>query len=106
MWSGESAIGNRLSSAHPDGLTTVVGVVEDARLGGAVEAVPPTFYVPFAQLEERGWGWMRRSFYVIVRTDGSAEALAPAVRRALASIDPAIPLRGGCSPRGQSRPSS
>ena len=92
MWPGQDAIGKRLGSAHPDGLSTVIGIVADARLGGVAEPVPPTFYVTFAQLEERGWAWTRRSFFVLARTQGDAAPLAGAVRRVVASIDPAIPL--------------
>ena len=92
MWPGQSAIGKRLSSAHPDGLSTVIGVVADVRLGGASQAAPPTFYVTFAQLEERAWAWTRRSFFVLARTDGDAARLAAAIRRVVSSIDPSIPL--------------
>jgi putative ABC transport system permease protein len=92
MWPGQDPIGKRLGSAHPDGLSTVIGIVADARLGGVAEPVPPTFYVTFAQLEERGWAWTRRSFFVLARTQEDAAPLAGAVRRVVASIDPSIPL--------------
>ena len=92
MWPGENPIGKRLSSAQPDALSTVIGVVADVRLGGVAEPVPPTFYVSFAQLEERAWDWTRRSFFVLARTQGDAAALGGAVRRVVSSIDPSIPL--------------
>jgi predicted permease len=92
LWPGQNPIGKRLSSAHPDGLSTVIGVVADARLGGAAQPVPPTFYVTFAQLEERAWQWTRRSFFVLARTQGDPAPLAGPVRRVISSIDPAIPL--------------
>jgi len=92
MWPGQNPIGKRLSSAHPDGLSTVIGVIADARLGGASQPAPPTFYVTFPQLEERAWAWTRRSFFVLARTHGDPAALAGPVRRVVSSIDSSIPL--------------
>ena len=92
MWPGDSAIGKRLTSAHPAGPTTVIGVVADARLGGPSEPAPPTFYVPIAQLDERGWSWIRNAFFIVARTDGNPALLASPIRRVVSSIDSGIPL--------------
>lgn len=92
MWPGQDAIGKRLGSASPLGLTRVVGIVEDARTGGPRAPVPPTFYVPLAQLEEIAWGWTHGAMFVSARTSGDPSALAADVRRAVASIDPTAPL--------------
>ena len=94
MWPGEDAIGKRLTSAHPDGPTTVIGIVGDVRTAGPSQPVPPSFYVPFAQLETIAWGWTRGALFVTARTDGDPSALGSAVRRAIAGVDPGIPLFG------------
>jgi putative ABC transport system permease protein len=91
MWPGEDALGKRLTSAHPEGPTTVVGIVADVRLGGPSEPVPPTFCVPIAQLNDEAWGWAR-ALFVVVRGDGDAAALTPSIRRVIAEVDPGIPL--------------
>ena len=91
MWPGEDALGKRLTSAHPEGPTTVVGIAADVRLGGPSEPVPPTFYVPIAQLNDEAWGWAR-ALFVVARGDGDAAALTPTIRRVIADIDPGIPL--------------
>ncbi|HEV3486710.1 MAG TPA: ABC transporter permease [Vicinamibacterales bacterium] len=91
MWPGESAIGKRLTSANPAGPTTVIGIVEDVRLGGMTEPTPPTFYIPFAQLNAEAWSWPR-GLFLVARTDSDPAAITNAVRRVVASIDPAIPV--------------
>lgn len=92
MWPGQDAIGKRLTSASPRGVTTVVGIVSDVRAGGPLEDAPPMFYVPFSQLEETAWGWTRRSFFVVARTDGDPASLGPTIRRVLAGVDPSMPF--------------
>ena len=91
MWPGADAIGKRLTSANPLGPTTVIGIAEDVRVGGPSEPAPPTFYVPFAQLNEEAWGWSR-SVYIVARTAGEPSKIGGTVRQAVAAIDPSIPL--------------
>ena len=93
MWPGQDALGRRLTSAHPGGPTTVVGIAADVRLGGPSEPAPPTFYLPIAQLNDEAWGWAR-GLFVVARAEGNAAALGPSVRRVIAGIDPGIPLYG------------
>jgi predicted permease len=92
MYPGQDPIGKRLTSAHPEGPTVVVGVVADVRLAGPSEPAPPAFYVPFAQQDARGWQWTGRSFFILARTDGDPSSLGPTVRRVVSGIDPAVPL--------------
>ena len=91
MWPGQDPIGKRLTSANPLGPTTVVGVAEDVRLGGPSVDVPPTFYVPFAQMNDEAMSWSPAP-YVVARTEGDPSNLAQTVRRAVTAIDAAIPL--------------
>ena len=91
MWPGEGAIGKKLTSANPLGATEVVGIVEDVRIAGPSEPAPPTFYVPFAQMNDEAWNWSR-SIFVVARTEADPAAIGNAVRQAVAAIDPGIPL--------------
>ena len=91
MWPGENAIGKRLTSANPLGPTTVIGIAGDVRLGGPSAPAPPTFYVPYAQMNDEAWSWSR-SLLLVAKTDGDPAAIANEVRRVVSSVDPAIPL--------------
>src|SRR5439155_1349883 len=64
---------------------TIVGVVRDTRTDGLAEAPRGTLYLPRAQEEMRG-GW------VIVRNAQPAEQVTAQLRRALAEVDPNVPL--------------
>jgi putative ABC transport system permease protein len=91
MWPGEEAVGKRLTSANPLGPTTVIGIAEDVRLSGPSEPAPPTFYVPFAQMNDEAWNSARAPF-IVARTGGEPAALAAPVRRIVADIDRTMPL--------------
>ncbi len=67
---------------------TVVGVVDSVKLRGLVEGGEARFgayYFPYAQAPERG-------FALAVRSTGDPHALAAAIRRVVAGIDPELPL--------------
>ena len=91
LWPGGDALGKRLTSANSLGATTVIGIAGDVRVAGPSAPAPPTFYVPLAQLNEEGWG-SSVTVFLVARTEGDAAAIGEAVRRAVASIDPGIPL--------------
>ena len=61
----------------------VVGVVFDTKHFGLDQAARPAMYLPYAQLP-------MRFMNLLVRTSGSPEDLAPAVRRAVWDIDPGL----------------
>ena len=82
---------------------TVVGVVGDMRDGGPREAVAPEFYAPLGQVSAEPWDyWIGRELVLVARAAAppggggderpSPFALAPALRRAVARVDPAVPL--------------
>ncbi len=66
---------------------TVVGVVADVRQRGLDVPFEQGYYLPVAQSP---WS----SLTVVLRTDGEPAALADALRRTVASIDPLVPVRG------------
>ncbi len=88
-WPGRSPLGRRLkwgddpSSSAP--WRTVVGVVRDVRHFGFDAPIKPEIYMPEAQQTYSGLD-------VVVRSSTPAEALLPALRRAVAELDPQIPL--------------
>ncbi len=71
---------------------TVVGVVGNTVKEGLDEPPEPEMYLPMAQ------GPMNASTFVL-RTDGNPYALVPALRRAVAEVDPGLPLYGIMSMR-------
>jgi hypothetical protein len=74
----------------------IVGVLADERLNGAANAAPPGVYVPYT------WNaWP--NIYVVVRSALPASTLVPALRRAVLTVDPAIPV-AGTSPQTEFRP--
>ena len=89
FFDGANPLGRRLDrGGSADGLdTTIVGVVQDAKYSDVSESPPSVFYLPYRQ-RLRG---NPLSFYV--RTAIEPEQMIPLVRRAVAELDPGLPLR-------------
>lgn len=93
-FAGESPIGHRIRMGDSNSVgdrnsrepwLTIVGISEDAHYSTWDPSLDPAVYMSAAQVPLGG-----ATYAVIV--GGDPLALAPAVRRALAAIDPAIPL--------------
>ncbi len=67
---------------------TVIGVVGNERSHGLAEDSPPSVYLPRAQAPTSGGSLLVRT------TAGDPAALAPAIRRVVADLDPSLPLFG------------
>jgi predicted permease len=85
-WPGESPIGKRarLDRDADAPVFTVIGVVGDIHHTGPSQPARPEVYLAYNQMP----------FSILafaVRTDGDPGALAPAVRRALGTVDPSQP---------------
>jgi predicted permease len=63
----------------------IVGVIHDVKTNGLNAPVPDEMYMPMRQLGQPGMG-------VIARTDGNAEQLQAAIRRAVADVDRNQPI--------------
>ena len=96
-----SVVGRRIRSdngAFADGAgrpreLEIVGVVGDVRDGGPRREAGPEFFAPLEQVSEEPWNyWIGRELVLVARTPGVAAAAAPALRRAVASVDPRVPL--------------
>ncbi len=87
-WPNESAVGHRMSlHSQRTVWRTIIGVVADVRERGYELAMKPGVYVPITSLDT-DWG----PDSLVVRTAGDPTALAPAVRRVIASVDPEQPV--------------
>jgi predicted permease len=90
-WPGKNPIGQRLWY-YDDAWLEVVGVVGDLRQGKLTDDVRPEIYVPLAQAPDFTWKADDVSMALAVRTAGDPAALAGALRKAVASADPAVPV--------------
>ena len=69
----------------------IVGVVGDVRHFGLEREATIEAYVPIAQVPDPTTIWLANNMYWIVQTDRAPLAVASDVRRAMASVDPAVP---------------
>jgi putative ABC transport system permease protein len=87
-WPGMDAVGRRLKiGSGTAGWMIVVGVVADIRHLGPAIAPRPEIYQPHSQ---NSFPFMA----FVVRTAGPPDALVPAIRSAVASLDSAQPISG------------
>jgi hypothetical protein len=88
LWPGGSAVGRTFDSS--DGRAsvsrTVIGVVGDIRSGGAQDPPAPLFYEDFYQDP-----WLP-SMALVLRVQGDAGLVVPALRDAARATDPSIPV--------------
>lgn len=91
LWPGEDPIGRRISNrpASADAWYTVVGVVGNTPIRDATEDPAPMVYIPLRPSEH---GPDPRQLAVVVRAASPPEALAAAIRREVAAVDPALPV--------------
>jgi ABC-type antimicrobial peptide transport system permease subunit len=82
-WADGGAVGRRLRVLEED--REVVGVVADVRNAGPLTSFRPALYLPSTQTPSR-------AMEVALRAGGEPLALTPAVRSALAEIDPDQPM--------------
>jgi putative ABC transport system permease protein len=87
-WPGQDAVGKRLKFDPSDAVwSRVVGVVGDIRhLGPSTPPRPEVYQVD----SQRSFPFMA----FVVRTEGDPRTVAAALRRAVAELDPALPLGG------------
>lgn len=85
---GENPLGKRIRMGAQDSKDpwlTIVGVAEETSYSTWDQTLQPAVYMSVAQLPLEG------ATYAVM-TDGDPLALAPAARKALAGLDPALPL--------------
>lgn len=87
FWPDRSAVGNRITAGLSQHTYEIVGVVQNIREEGLEVEQRPALYMPLRQNRSR-------SIVVLVRTAGSASALAGPIRREVLAIDPEQPIFG------------
>jgi putative ABC transport system permease protein len=88
LWPNIDPLGRRLKLGRPGDdrpWLTVVGVVGSVIGSPIGRRITPLVYAPYAQRESR-------SFTLFVRTSADPLAMAPAIRAALAAVDPDLPI--------------
>jgi len=98
LFPGQDPVGRRAGCCEeglgggPD-LKLIVGVAADLRLHGpADKEIPAAFYLPLAQAPDNAWTWLQRTVFLVARAKTEPEALIPGLRRAVAAVDPHVPL--------------
>jgi putative ABC transport system permease protein len=92
-WPNEDPMGQQLRT-DDDSPTpaTIVGIVGDSKHFSPRAPTEPELFVSHLQTPPLFWRFSRRSFSLVVRTNGNPTALAAPVRAVIQQVDPAIPL--------------
>jgi putative ABC transport system permease protein len=106
-FAGQEPIGKRIKAGLPDNLNregilppganeftwlTIVGVVEDVKLFGLSQEIPPVVYLPFTQAPKVAI--LRNSWAIVVQASGDPLQLVGAVREQVWSLDRGQPIVG------------
>ena len=92
-WPGRSPLGKRFQLGTADQpMIEIVGVARDVRHNSVLEEPRVEMYLAHEQWPRIQGGGARRTMALVVRTAGDPMGIAPAVRRELAALDPAMPL--------------
>jgi putative ABC transport system permease protein len=84
-WPGGDAVGRRVKRGQA--WMTVIGVVDDVSDVDLLQPPEPTVYAAWSQTANVAF-----PMGLVLRTSGEPEALAPALREAVASVDPLLAL--------------
>ncbi len=94
IFPNEDPIGKRIygwtDPAKPE-WREIVGVVGDVRAFGQENELPPEIYMPVTQAPQGAWDAFQRSMTIVAAAQPNA-VIAPAMRKAVSSIDPLVPL--------------
>jgi putative ABC transport system permease protein len=90
FYGDQSPIGRRVRAGNQDQWRTIVGVVADVKNAGLDQAAGTELYFPYAQNPPGGFGLS--TFYPVLRTSGDPMSVNTAVREAINSLDPALPI--------------
>jgi predicted permease len=89
FWPGQDAVGRRFRSGQTDDAwVTVIGVVPDLKMQGLFAPTGRDEAGFYLSQDQMGWGWLD----LFVRVRGDPEGLVPAIRRAIAELDPNQPI--------------
>ncbi|MCU1303408.1 MAG: hypothetical protein JWQ87_3692 [Candidatus Sulfotelmatobacter sp.] len=87
-WAGQDALGKSFAvTSDPKHPATIVGVVQNSRMGQLYGAFEPIFYLPVAQS-------YAPSETLQIRSEQGSQAIVPQVREVAQSLAPAVPIYG------------
>jgi putative ABC transport system permease protein len=90
----ENPLGKRISGwtrgPEPE-WREIIGVIGDVRAFGRENDIPPEIYFPISQAPTGSWNSFQRAMTVVARARLGV-TVAPAMRGALSSVDPLLPL--------------
>jgi predicted permease len=86
-----NAVGKRFRPIPAAPWYTVIGVVASVRDTGLAAAPTPAVYFPQAFPSDTAMTEVRGTMALVVRTDGDAASILPAVQRAVRDLDPTLP---------------
>jgi len=90
VWPFGDAIGKRVDPGFSNaGWYTVVGVAGDVKQSGLDESSSLALYMPYKQSPDP---FLMRDLTLVLRTSSDAMSAVPAVRHAIESVDPELPL--------------
>ncbi|MBS1855618.1 MAG: ABC transporter permease [Acidobacteria bacterium] len=87
FFEGRNPLGRHIGRGIDKPDMEIVGVVKDAPYSDTRQPVPPVFYSPLAQ--SKRWG----TLFYYVRTAVEPLSVAAQIRRAVAALDPNLPVR-------------
>src|SRR5262249_10869210 len=83
---GRTAVGKHMSVYNDSLNIEIVGLARDSKYSKVKDKIPPVYFLPLAQSELQG----ENTFYV--RTDLPTDQSIRAIRAAMKTIDPNLPL--------------
>lgn len=89
FFNGANPVGRRFSDEGGDAKTLdieIVGLIKDAKYDSVRDKAPTLFYTPYRQSKQIG------EMYFYVRSALPTAVIVPQIRKAMASIDPDLPL--------------
>ncbi|HVX38188.1 MAG TPA: ABC transporter permease [Gemmatimonadaceae bacterium] len=94
LWPGQTAIGKRIEGMDPSHqhFMTIVGVAAEARDVGLDQAPAAEFYIPIEQMPPAIWHASQGALAIVARTAAAPAAMERPVRRAVAAVDPSLPI--------------
>jgi predicted permease len=94
LWPGERAVGQRMEGMDPSHqhFMAVVGEVADTRDVALSQPAAPEFYIPFEQTPPMLWAGVQGSLTIVARTTAAPETMERAIRGAVHSVEPGVPL--------------
>jgi predicted permease len=85
---GRAAVGKHMSQGGKELDIEIVGLVQDSKYSEVKQKIPPVFVIPYLQDTTAG------ALHFYLRTSLPPEALMRSVPRAIAKLDPALPVAG------------